>query len=1088
MDDVLERRSPSFRVALWREMEAVVVQHRHGHDYGHDGGGGDDESRAFRAHISVFYSSHDAAERRASEEWLGAFVKTDGAWQACFLILESGGGGASDVESLFSARTLHDLLRRCVAKDEKKQASHAIIDWEALRFRLVRLNKLFAERCANGGGNVDLRATLTQLSLALAALACKMPSWDPNGVVDQTLAAFNEDETTSQAAKVMCLTTFLAIVAEQAASRDLSIHPMRREAVLTGLKNSVSTVMDVLGRLADAAGGDAALHTHILDALGSWAEIANVAQALPTIIVDGAVHILCDDSHGSHIRQSAVKALKGVLVQCIWTMGDETLRQTLAQILAKLRGEVGAPGKSDEGRVLIVEVISDVACAALRDQRDATKNPLATGAKAAGDRQYVKYKEFKHMQREQKKIEKAERKKTNLAVDIDEEVLVFSLDALSEGLAQGVSISSAMEPWSKLAKCYMPDELVHSLRPVAARCVQAAVMHVCSCPKDELEDDQRKEEISDCLRDVISAVPIDFILDDFNARFVAELQAAISSEMSWNVIASRSYVLLAIVKLFQSDVDQGSFTNLVSTLCAMLMNDASIPVAINETVCWVIAGLAKCITSLEDAHLLVVTNSLIESMRHPEFVVSRGAAVAMMRISEQASSRLVQTDVPSRLAALHTSGGPTPSTSLRLGQEHESTILLRCLTFYVGATNTTSDEATEQACASLAQPVIEMTRTCFREGVVEPCTTSERVRRLVDLDIVLRALKRAFEHLGKSSVVLCDLIASSAAVLQQASTFLVHPTMVEERFKMGWCLKALVDLVQFAGSELMAGILTIAAEAYTRAPQLGSCYLDALCALLEKYGDVSIHVALHGVSFHSTGHVVSEMLASILPSSLDDPEGWIAAFSLTRVCIRSGCSSLCAHVPTIVEVSRRSLNGVSNEAAAAALLLACDLLCAPILLTDSAPPNTSSGAMSSGMGRLAAEISGAKKKGAHAWNTTSEGSKALANAMAATLEVQCAVLVRALLEAGNGAMPPSMITDISACLHQVWSTYGDEAFSVALTKSLGGKDDRFPKKNTSMEDKREWVVFLTQETCKSDARVFKRMLKSFLGGKKVGKN
>ena len=1063
-------------------MAGVVVQQRHGH--GHLDGGGD-ESRAFRAHISVFYSSHDAAERRASEEWIGAFVKTDGAWQACFTILD---GGASDVESLFSARTLHDLLRRCVAKDEKKQASHAIIDWDSLRFRLLRLCKLFAERCANGGGNVDLRATLTQLSLALAALACKMPSWDPNSVVDQTLAAFNEDETTSQTAKVMCLTTFLAIVAEQATSRDLSIHPMRREAVLMGLKNSVTTVMDVLGRLADAAGGDAALHTHILDALGSWAEIADVAQTLPTSVLDGAVHILCDDSQGSHIRQSAVKALKGVLVQCIWTMGNKKLRQMLAQILAKLRGEVGAPGKSDEGRVLIVEVISDIACAALRDQRDATKNPLATGAKAAGDRQYVKYKEFKHMQREQKKIEKAERKKTNLAVDIDEEVLIYSLDALSEGLAQGISISSAMEPWSKLAKCHMPDVVVHSLRPVAMRCMQAAVMHVCRYQQDELDDDQRKEEISDCLRDVISAVPIDFILDDFNARFVAELQAAISSEMSWNVIASRLYVLLAIVKLFQSDVDQGSFTNLVSTLCAMLVNDASIPVAINETVCWVIAGLAKCITSLEDAHLLVVTNSLIQSMRHPEFIVSRGAAVAMMRISEQASSRLVQTDVPSRLAALHTSGGPTPSISLRLGQEHESTILLRCLTFYVGATNTSSDEAIEQACASLAQPVIEMTRACFKEGIVEPCTTSERVRRLVDLDIVLRALKRAFEHLGKSSVVLCDLIASSAAVLQQASTFLVYPSMVEERFKMGWCLKALVDLVQFAGSELMAGIVTIAVEAYTRAPQLGSCYIEALCALLEKYGDVSIHVALDGVTFHSTGHVVSEMLASILPNSLDDPEGWIAAFTLTRVCIRSGCSSLCAHVPTIVEVSRRSLSGVSNEAAAAALLLACDILCAPMLLTDSAPPNTSSGAMSSGMGRLAAEISGAKKKAAYAWNTTSEGSKALANAVAATLEVQCPVLVRALLEAGNGAMPPSMITDISACLHQVWSTYGDDAFSRALAQSLGGEDDRFPKKNTSMQDKREWLTFLTQETCKSDARVFKRMLKSFLGGKKVGKN
>ena len=145
--------------------------------------------------------------------------------------------------------------------------------------------------------------------------------------------------------------------------------------------------------------------------------------------------------------------------------------------------------------------------------------------------------------------------------------------------------------------------------------------------------------------------------------------------------------------------------------------------------------------------------------------------------------------------------------------------------------------------------------------------------------------------------------------------------------------------------------------------------------------------------------------------------------------------------------------------------------------------------MHAGLGRLAAEISGQsnKKQGTCEWNRHST-AKPVADAVAAAMESHSVVIVRKILEAANGEMPPSMISDISAALHLVWSTYGTERFQGVMLAALGGEDDAFPKPKTKLSDKREWVAFLTNETCANDCRVFKRFLKSFLGGKKVGKN
>ena len=93
-----------------------------------------------RAHIASFFQSQDASERANAEAALSSFSKSDGSWSVLLRVLER--DDATAVETLFCARTLHVLLRRCVAKEERTQASHAAFterDWIDLRSRVLKL-------------------------------------------------------------------------------------------------------------------------------------------------------------------------------------------------------------------------------------------------------------------------------------------------------------------------------------------------------------------------------------------------------------------------------------------------------------------------------------------------------------------------------------------------------------------------------------------------------------------------------------------------------------------------------------------------------------------------------------------------------------------------------------------------------------------------------------------------------------------------------------------------------------------------------------------------------------------------------------
>ena len=180
------------------------------------------------------------------------------------------------------------LLRRCVAKAEKTQNSHAVLgdtDWLGMRDALLPMAWRFAiyntlgdgagaaagaggseggERYAGGGGaEPPPRTVLTQVALAIAALACKMPNWEAGSIVSDLTGYFLADPGSAPAsardivlqrggggggggdaqqlsaggaqavtaAGMACLLQILAVLPDECTSTQLSIHPNRRAAV-----------------------------------------------------------------------------------------------------------------------------------------------------------------------------------------------------------------------------------------------------------------------------------------------------------------------------------------------------------------------------------------------------------------------------------------------------------------------------------------------------------------------------------------------------------------------------------------------------------------------------------------------------------------------------------------------------------------------------------------------------------------------------------------------------------------------------------------------------------------------------------------
>lgn len=257
--------------------------------------------------VNALYTSHDPTTRSAADEWLQSFLRSDIAWPLSIQLL-SNATDLTSLEALFCARALHVLLRKSVVKPRATQASHAVLvedDWVNMRSALLALAWNFSVKGVlpnggvNGGANGGMnsananctneappRTVLTQVSLAISVLACKMVSWSADGIVTDLITHFtgigengdrinaptsakeivsrwmegntpnNPDQhlrlDTDQhafgehllaTAGEQCLISILAVLPESCHSKELSIHPARRAEVGEGLKKAATPIV-----------------------------------------------------------------------------------------------------------------------------------------------------------------------------------------------------------------------------------------------------------------------------------------------------------------------------------------------------------------------------------------------------------------------------------------------------------------------------------------------------------------------------------------------------------------------------------------------------------------------------------------------------------------------------------------------------------------------------------------------------------------------------------------------------------------------------------------------------------------------------
>ena len=475
-----------------------------------------DSRAALGEAVAALYTSPDPRARAAADAWLQQFLRSDHAWPLSLRMLRDG-EDLTSIEALFCARALHVLLRKSVVKAERTQRSHAVLDaddWTGAREALLRLMWAHADAIERSDASADAaapptsaagtfaarakadaaasRAVLTQVALALAALACKMDAWDPASIVPDVLRYFSSSSSggdgggRAPSSGAACFLHVLAVLPEECASKDLSVHPARREAVRRGLRDAAATsafpAMDAISRGA-SVGSARVLAFRAFAAWSAFAPDCDAAApsatlefALEALLRGGFVPAATPGGIADRLLDAAQAAVASALVEATHR---PSRRDALAAALAAIREAIReSPGPrvgfeydehSDEYSRLhrLTQILASVAVRAsepapvARAQAEAVKDPLAVGPAAAGDRAYVPYKQFAEMRKEAKrsgrgKSRGADANDADGVLDplegADGDALAFCLDALAEAMATGAaSPATAFEAWTSVA-------------------------------------------------------------------------------------------------------------------------------------------------------------------------------------------------------------------------------------------------------------------------------------------------------------------------------------------------------------------------------------------------------------------------------------------------------------------------------------------------------------------------------------------------------------------------------------------------------------------------------------------------------------
>jgi len=242
-----------------------------------------------RALQALYSPGVPVSVRNEADAFLQNFLFSRECFDLSLLLIRS--QDAAFFEQLFCARALHQRLRCSVMKTpglQPQQASHQIItaeEWQKCREALIVLATRYSPE-------PEGRPIVTQLCMALAALAAKMEGWGCDMLVQDIGQALRSSP--------LALAETLRVLPEEVESKALSIHPDRRTQVRLALQASTHRTLDMLDELWNVCilAGDARLAVSVLQAITAWIDFApRELRPVASKASLAALHIVASSQH-----------------------------------------------------------------------------------------------------------------------------------------------------------------------------------------------------------------------------------------------------------------------------------------------------------------------------------------------------------------------------------------------------------------------------------------------------------------------------------------------------------------------------------------------------------------------------------------------------------------------------------------------------------------------------------------------------------------------------------------------------------------------------------------------------------------------
>lgn len=586
-----------------------------------------------------------------------------------------------------------------------------------------------------------------------------------------------------------------------------------------------------------------------------------------------------------------------------------------------------------------------------------------------------------------------------------------------------------LSPWSAAADAtasLQPQcraNLASVLQPCAARLAVLAGMRA-SRPAD----DAIREDIADGVRDATAVVGIQAMLPSLSET----LHAAVTTG-DVRRAEGAAFAAAAVARQVAATENTCAASLCASAVALLRSGDRD---AAHSAVA-LIGALGAWLASAPPDAAAAAAAAFHAAVSCDDATLARAGAVAFMRAVDAGGAPAMAAaggESVRALAALLVAGGPAaphPDT-LRPGQEPARTILLRALLRFAECSG---GVAASVYWAELAAPPLRELQAAL-DAVQAHSTDGAACTALC------RALRDARALLESAQ---CSDAAVTAALMPPLWPLLSAAAAVRTQqgeediaFELSGAFWTLLSPVQGhkAGAELSEAVLRAVVDAFvaTRAPP----YLALLQRCVEQ-----------GACGGSAAAEAAAAAASAALRGGDTHDAPLLRLLVACVRCRAIAFGTDDGIAALVQASTSSCDSTAGDDARAACELATALLCAPFYAGGD---DASTSAFTAAAARLL------RPRG-------------------------CVQLCRALLAAANGAMPPDCVSCVSDALHAAWCAAGDAEFAGWLRAALVG-DASFPRAGVSDELKAAFIASLVQDVNRRDARRFKRVVKSFCGGKK----